>query len=141
MLRPRLFRTLTVVAVAILSTVLTTVVPTAAASAATADRTPPTTPFIGYSEGFQCLTLIIGVNRSTDNVTSQADLRYQVFDGGASIGWITDLGQPPGPWGTLQLTNAGPNAITVQAVDAAGNRSALSKANTVTGYHGAGCTP
>jgi len=116
-------------------------VPTAAASAATADRTPPTTPFIGYSEGFQCLTLIIGVNRSTDNVTSQAGLRYQVFDGGASIGWITDLGQPPGPWGTLQLTNTGPNAITVQAVDAAGNRSALSKANTVTGYYSSGCAP
>src|SRR5215831_18734607 len=136
---PRLVRALAVVALATVSTLF--VGTNAVASGV--DRTPPTTPILGYAEGFYCLTLIIGVDRSTDNVTPQSQLGYQVFDGGVSIGWITDRGQPPGPWGTLALTHTGNNAITVQAVDAAGNRSALSSTATVTGYFtpGSGCVP
>jgi hypothetical protein len=41
----------------------------------------------------------------------------------------------------LQLKKAGPNTITVQAIDAAGNRSAPSNADVVTGYYTPGCTP
>jgi len=47
--------------------------------------TGPTTPIIGYAQGFYCLTLIIGVNRSTDNVTPQSQLRYEVFANGQFI--------------------------------------------------------
>jgi hypothetical protein len=137
MSRRRLIRALTVAAVAFLSTLPAC----AAASAASADTTPPTAPFVGYAEGFYCLTVIIGVNRSTDNVTPQSELRYEAFADGVLIGSLTDQGQPSGPWGVLQLTKAGPNTITVQAMDAAGNRSALSNADVVTGYYTPGCTP
>ena len=124
-------------AVAVLSALLTGT----AARAATADTTPPTAPFIGYAEGFYCLTVIIGANRSTDNVTPQSGLRYEAFADGVPIGALTDRGQPPGPWGTLHLPKAGLNTITVRAIDAAGNRSALSNADVVTGYYTPGCTP
>ena len=67
----RLVRTIALAAVATLST---TLLAGTAASAAGADTTPPTTPLIGYAQGFYCLTLIIGVNRSTDNVTPQSQL-------------------------------------------------------------------
>jgi hypothetical protein len=137
MSQPRLIRTMTVTAVAILSTLLTG---TAAVAAGT-DRTPPTAPVIGYAEGFQCLTVILGAVRSTDNVTPQSQLRYQAFADGVLIGSLTDRGQPPGPWGVLQLKKAGPNTVTVQAIDAAGNRSALSNTEVVTGYYTPGCTP
>jgi hypothetical protein len=137
MSRPRLIRAVTVAAVTILSTLPAGT----AASAASADTTPPTAPFIGYAEGFYCLTVIIGATRSTDNVTPQSQLRYEAFDDGVFIGTLTDQGQPPGPWGVLQLGKAGPNTVTVQAIDAAGNRSAFSNADVVTGYYTPGCTP
>ena len=137
MSRTRSIRTMTVAAVAILSTLLTGT----AASAASADTTPPTAPFIGYAQGFYCLTVILGANRSTDNVTPQSELRYEAFANGAFIGLLTDQGQPSGPWGVLQLKTPGENTVTVQAVDAAGNRSALSSAKVVKGYYTPGCTP
>ena len=137
MSRPRLIRTMTAAAVAILSALPAGT----AASAASADTTPPTAPFVGYAEGFYCLTVIIGAIRSTDNVTPQSELRYEAFDDGVFIGTLTDRGQPPGPWGVLQLKKPGPNTVTVEAIDAAGNRSALSNADVVTGYYTPGCTP
>ncbi len=138
MSRPRLLRTVTVATVAAVLSVLT-VGP--AASAASVDQTPPSTPFLGYSEGFQCLTVILGASRSTDNVTPQSQLRYEAFADGEFIGLLTDQGQPSGPWGVLQLKKAGPNSVAVRAVDAAGNRSAFSRANTVTGHYTPGCVP
>src|SRR3954451_17254630 len=129
--QPRLIARMTVAAIGILSTLLTGT----AAAAATADTTPPTAPLIGYAEGFYCLTVIIGANRSTDNVTPQPQLRYQAFADGTLIGSLTDQGQPSGPWGVLQLKKTGPNTITVRAVDAAGNRSAPSRGVVVTGYY------
>jgi hypothetical protein len=39
------------------------------------------------------------------------------------------------------LGGTGPDYVTVRAVDAAGNRSAPSRANLVTGFHTPGCTP
>lgn len=134
---PRLVRTATATAVTILSTVSTG----AAAAATGADTTPPTVPVIGYAEGFYCLAVVLGATRSTDNVTPQSQLRYEAFADGVSIGSLIDRGQPPGPWATLQLKKPGSNTITVQAIDAAGNRSALSNGVVVTGYYTPGCTP
>jgi hypothetical protein len=133
----RLARTMTVAAVAILSIVL----PATATSAAPADRTPPTTPLWGYSQGFYCLTLILGTSRSTDNATPQPRLRYEAFGDGVFLGTLTDYPSNSGPWGVLQLKKAGPNYVTVRAVDAAGNRSVPSRANLVTGYYTPGCSP
>ncbi len=133
----RLIRTMTVAAVAILAMVLSGT----AASAAGTDRTPPTAPSIGYVEGFQCLMVIIGAVRSTDNVTPQSQLRYEAFADGVSIGELVDRGQPPGPWGVLHFIHGGLNTVTVQAIDAAGNRSALSNPAVVMGYFTPGCTP
>jgi hypothetical protein len=137
MSQPRLIRTTTAAVVAILSTLLTST----AASATSADTTPPTAPLIGYAEGFYCLTVIIGANRSADDVTPQSQLRYEAFADGALIGSLTDQGDESGVWGVLQLKKAGPSTVTVQAIDAAGNRSALSNADVVTGYYTPGCTP
>lgn len=136
MSRPRLVPAILVAPLALLAAVLTG--PTASAATA-ADTTPPSAPLFGYAEGFYCLTLIIGVVPSTDNVTPQSQLRYQVFDDGVAIGALTDRGN--GPWGVLALRHTGPNGVAVQAIDAAGNRSAFSRTVTVTGYYTPGCTP
>jgi hypothetical protein len=74
-------------------------------------------------------------------MTPQAELRYEAFADGVRSGELTDRGQPSGPWGVLQLPKAGPNTVTVQAIDAAGNRSAFSNADVVTGYYTPGCNP
>jgi len=124
-------------AVATAAVILSTVLTGSAASAAT-DRTPPSPPLFGYAEGFYCHTLIIGVLKSTDNVTPQSQIRYDVIDEGTFIGSLTDNGS--GPWGVLVLTKTGPNRVVVQAVDQAGNRS-NSRVATVTGYFTPGCTP
>jgi len=133
----RFVRTVIVSAVAILSILL----PGAGASAATADRTPPTTPLWGYAQGFQCLMLILGTSRSTDNVTPQPQIRYEAFADGVFLGTLTDYPSNSGPWGILHLVKPGPSYVTVQAVDAAGNRSAPNRPVLVTGYYTPGCTP
>ena len=135
MAQPRFIRRLAVAAVAIISTLL---MGTAAAAAPT-DTTPPTAPLWGYAEGFYCLTLIVGVVPSTDNVTPQSQISYVVYDDGVAIGSLVDRGN--GPWATLVLRHAGPNTVAVQAIDAAGNRSAFSRSVPVTGYLTPGCTP
>lgn len=133
----RFIRTMTITGAAILSTLLAGT----GASAATADTVPPSATSLVYAEGFQCLTVIIGSTRSTDNVTPQSQLKYEAFANGAFIGLLTDQGQPSGPWGVLQLPKAGPNTVTVRVVDAVGNQSASSNADAVTGYYTPGCTP
>jgi hypothetical protein len=124
-----------VAAVAILSTLLMGT----AASAATTDTTPPTAPLWGYAEGFYCLTLIVGVVPSTDNVTPQSQISYVVYDDGVPIGSLVDRGN--GPWAVLVLRHTGTNMVAVQAIDQAGNRSAFSRSAPVTGYFTPGCTP
>ena len=128
---------ITIAAIAMLSSLL----PGTGASAATADTTRPTTPLWGYSEGFSCLKVILGTTRSTDNVTPQSVLRYAAFADGEFIGTLIDDGLNGGPWGLLHLKKTGTSWVTVQAVDAAGNRSAPSRANPVTGYWGSRCAP
>jgi hypothetical protein len=134
----RFIRTIAVAAVAILATALT-----GTAASASTDRTPPTAARVNYAQGFYCLTLIMGAMRSTDNVTPQSQLRYEVFADGRFIGLLTDQGQTSGVWGVLPLPHTGPNTVAVQTVDAAGNRSAFSNSAVVTGYYtpGSGCTP
>jgi hypothetical protein len=110
----------------------------ASAQAARRDTTAPTAPYVSYASGLKwlggCLPLTIGIQRSTDNVTQQTALRYQVFADGVLLGTLADRGTASGVWGTLTLPHAGRNAVTTRAVDAAGNRSALSNTKIVTGY-------
>lgn len=137
----RLVRVMTVAVVAILSTLLTG---TAAGAARGADRTPPTAPFLAYAEGFQCTMLIVGINRSTDAVTPQSQLRYQVYSDGVRLGApLTDNGNSAGVWAVMnfQTLAAGYHTVAVRAIDAAGNRSAFSNADTVREYYTPGCAP
>ena len=130
----QLLRTAIVTAVAILSLS----VASTAALAATPDRTPPTAPRLLYATGYYCLTLIVGVTRSTDNQTPQSQLTYDVFADGNRIASMADNGGYSGVYSIQHLTHTGPNTITVRAVDAAGNRSAPSTGpsttNVVPGY-------
>jgi len=70
--------------------------------------------------------------RSTNDVTPQLALIYEVFADGVYLGSLTDTGMESGVWGTLKLKHTGSNTITAKAVDAAGNRSAPSNAVVVT---------
>ena len=71
--------------------------------------------------------------RSTDDVTPQSALTYEVFANGRYVGSLTDQPQNSGAWGVLRLTRTGPNRITVEAVDEAGNRSVSRNAPVVRG--------
>jgi hypothetical protein len=119
-------------AAALAATLLTPAVAATAAQAATADTTPPTAPTLVYAQGFFCFQLFVGAQRSTDNVTPEPQLRYEAFANGRFIG-LLDRGSHTTAWGDLRLTTEGPNAVYVEAVDAAGNRS-RSRTSTVTGY-------
>src|SRR5512133_3089851 len=129
-----LLRTAVVAVVAILSLSAAST----AALAAGADTTPPSAPRIVYAQGYFCLTLIVAVDRSTDDQTPQSQLTYDVFADGRRIGSMADRGSTSGVWSIQHLTHTGPNTITVKAVDAAGNRSAPSTGpsttNVVPGY-------
>ncbi len=92
------------------------------AHAAPLDRTPPTEPKFGYAQGFFCFTLYMGVGRVTDNVTPEPEIRYEAFANGEFIG-LLDRGNAYSAWGNLKLKDEGPNQVSVEAVDAAGNRS------------------
>ena len=105
-----------------------------AALAATPDTTPPSAPRLLYATGYYCLTLIVGVTRSTDNQTPQSQLTYDVFADGNRIASMADNGAYSGVYSIQHLTHTGPNTITVKAVDAAGNRSAPSTGWVATGY-------
>ena len=57
------------------------------------DTTPPTAPFISYASGLlwtgECQTVTVGVLLSTDDVTPQFDLTYEVFADGEYLGTLT----------------------------------------------------
>jgi hypothetical protein len=136
----RLVRVMTVAVVAILTTLLTG---TAAGAAGGTDSTPPTAPFLAYAEGFQCTMFIVGINRSTDAVTPQSQLRYQVYSDGVPLGApLSDTGSTEGVWAVMhfQTLAAGYHTVSVRAIDAAGNKSAASSA-LVREYYTPGCAP
>jgi hypothetical protein len=110
------------------------------AVAAPRDATPPSAPFVAYAQGYYCGVLIVGMNRATDNVTPQAQLKYEVFIDGAPYGPAIDQGSESGVWAWFQGATGGPiltpgqHAVTVKAQDAAGNWSIPSRSWPVTGY-------
>lgn len=113
----------------------------APALASSRDTTPPTAPFLAYAQGYYCGVLIVGMDRSTDNVTPQSQLKYEVFVDGAPFGPAVDRGSESGVWAWFQgpslpgpVLSPGPHTVTAKAQDAARNWSAPSNADPVTGY-------
>ena len=105
------------------------------------ETTPPTAPFLSYAQGYYCGVLIVGMDRSTDNVTPQSQLKYEVFVDGKPFGPAVDQGSESGVWAWFQgpsvpgpVLSPGPHTVTAKAQDAAGNWSAPSNAVPVTGY-------
>ncbi len=66
------------------------------------DTTPPTAPFLAYAQGYYCGVLIVGMDRSTDNVTPQSQLKYEVFVDGKPFGPAVDQGSESGVWAWFQ---------------------------------------
>ncbi|GIG20241.1 hypothetical protein Cch01nite_09650 [Cellulomonas chitinilytica] len=133
----RTIRTTAVAAAAALSAMSALLA--AAPATARTDTTPPSTPVFGYAQGFQCLMLIVGVPKVTDDVTPQDRIVYRVLANGVDVGALEDRGTS-GMWAVLHLLQPGPSTVRVQAVDLAGNRS-TSRGVAVTGYFTPGCTP
>jgi hypothetical protein len=131
----QLFRATAAAAAAFLVTGLT------ATAASAADTTPPAPTRIGSATPYQCLSLVLSANRSTDDVTPQSQLRYEAFADGVFIGTLLDSGHPSGAWGFLHLLHPGSSVVTVRVVDAAGNRSAFSPGVAVTAFYRPGCAP
>jgi hypothetical protein len=119
-------------ALAVAATMLLVMAATPAQAGRRRDLIPPTAPVIVYSQGFFCFTYYIGAMRSSDNVTPEPQLRYEVFANDVFIG-LLDRGSPTTAWGNLKLIDEGPNTVYVEAVDAAGNR-ARSNTSTATGF-------
>ncbi|HST81466.1 MAG TPA: hypothetical protein VLL08_06990 [Kineosporiaceae bacterium] len=130
-----IFRAAAATAAAFLVTGLT------ATAASAADTTPPARTRIGTALPYQCLSLVLSADRSTDNVTPQSELRYEAFADGVFIGTLLDSGQPGGAWGFLHLLHPGSSVVTVRVVDAVGNRSAFSPGVAVTAFYRPGCVP
>jgi hypothetical protein len=137
MLRPPLVRIAAAVATA------TGLVAAAGTPAlASGDTTPPTAPHLTYYQGYYCGVLIVGMDRATDNVTPQPQLKYEVFIDGKPFGPAIDQGSESGVWAWFQgpsvpggpVLSPGPHTVTAKAQDAAGNWSAPSQAEPVTGY-------
>jgi len=66
------------------------------------DTTPPTAPFLAYAQGYYRGVLIVGMDRATDNVTPQPQLKYEVFVDGAPFGPAVDQGSESGVWAWFQ---------------------------------------
>jgi hypothetical protein len=129
-------------AVAVATAIVAAVAASTSALATSRDTTPPTAPFLSYAQGYYCGVLIVGMDRSTDNVTPQSQLKYEVFVDGAPFGPAIDRGSESGVWAWFQgavvppgpILPPGPHTVTAKAQDAAGNWSAPSRALPVTGY-------
>ena len=86
------------------------------------DTTPPTAPFLVYAQGYYCGVLIVGMDRSTDNVTPQSQLKYEVFIDGQPFGPAVDQGSESGVWAWFQgpsvpgpVLSPGPHTVTAKA--------------------------
>src|SRR5262245_12759051 len=127
-------------AIAVPAALVATVATTTPAVAYGRDTTPPTAPFLAYAQGYYCGVLIVGMDRATDNVTPQSQLKYEVFIDGAPFGPAIDQGSESGVWAWFQPSTGGPtlspgqHLASVKARDAAGNWSPSSRTWPVTGY-------
>jgi hypothetical protein len=128
------------IAVVVSALLAAALAPSTPALASIRDTTPPTSPFLSYAQGYYCGVLIVGMDRATDNVTPQPQLKYEVFVDGAPFGPAVDQGSESGVWAWFQPSTGGPtlspgqHTVTVKARDAAGNWSAPSRSLPVTGY-------
>lgn len=123
------------IAVAVATGIVSVVAAGTPALAAGGDTTPPTSPYLIYYEGYYCGQLIVGMMSSTDNVTPQSQLRYEVFADGKPIGPAPNMGGVEvWAWFQNDVLTPGSHTITVKAEDAAGNWSVPSNAGVITGY-------
>src|SRR6266516_7564694 len=107
-------------AVAVATAIVAAVAASTSALAAGRDTTPPTAPFLSYAQGYYCGVLIVGMDRSTDNVTPQSQLKYEVFVDGAPFGPAIDQGSESGVWAWCQgaalppgpILAPGPHSVT-----------------------------
>ena len=123
-------RTLALVSGALLGAALLT-----GPASATTDTTPPSAPVLVTVFEFQFLELMFSYSLSTDNVTPKADITYELYLDGVFESDIVPFIRPQFPNSSVAFAYAdepGPVTLTLLAVDAAGNRSALSNAITVT---------
>src|ERR1051326_5773665 len=74
------------IAVAAVTGIVAAFAAAAPALAASGDTTPPTAPYLIYYQGYHCGQLIVGMMSSTDNLTPQSQLRYEVFVDGTATG-------------------------------------------------------
>lgn len=83
------------------------------------DTQPPSAPANVWAESYGDLEFQLWWNVSSDNVTPQSNLRYEIFVNGRLENIIFGTGFSASNYGV-----SGSNTITVIAVDGAGNRSA-----------------
>src|SRR5947207_15006278 len=98
-------------AVAVATAIVAAVAASTSALAAGRDTTPPTAPFLAYAQGYYCGVLIVGMDRSTDNVTPQSQLKYEVFVDGKPFGPAVDQGSESGVWAWFQGAVVPPGPI------------------------------
>ncbi|MFD1544630.1 hypothetical protein [Nonomuraea guangzhouensis] len=104
-------------------------------AAATTDTTPPSAPTILTAFEYQFLEVAFSYSLSTDNVTPKAAITYELYLDGVFESDIVPFIRPEFPNSSRASAYAhapGPVTLTMRAVDAAGNKSALSNAITVT---------
>ncbi|MEV0386623.1 hypothetical protein [Nonomuraea sp. NPDC050643] len=107
---------------------------TGPASAAT-DTTPPSVPTLLTVFEQPFLELMFSYSLSTDNVTPKAGITYELYLDGVFESDINPFIRPQFPNISVAFAYAdepGPVTLTLLAVDAAGNKSGLSNAITVT---------
>ncbi|GAA3599478.1 hypothetical protein GCM10022419_099100 [Nonomuraea rosea] len=104
-------------------------------AAAATDTTPPSVPTILSVFEYQFLELSFSYSLSTDDVTPKAAITYELYLDGAFESDINPFIRPQFPNSSVAFAYAhapGPVTLTMRAVDAVGNKSALSNAITVT---------
>ena len=128
---PKLLRTPVLICLASAGWMVTSTL--AAAAPTAADTKPPTPPYISaiFRLNGGC-ELAMRIGLSTDNRTPRNQIRYQVLSNGVPIPGqllLADTRITPPGWGNLDaFVRPAPTAqrFTIQAVDRAGNHSALS---------------
>jgi hypothetical protein len=108
----------------------------AAAARTAADTKPPTPPYIQAIfplEPRSSCKVAMRIHLSTDDITPQNEIRYQVFSNGVPISGLllADTKISPPGWGYVDArVRPAPTAqrFTVEAVDLAGNHSQQSPA-------------